>query len=109
MITEEQFRIKLKEKLDNLYIKPRFVTGPGRSGAIASVYASYYLSVPFVPYKTLLPNHFCPILIIDTAEYTGKTLRQACKVYEHNTPIPLAIYEEPPRLHFWYEDTKNEN
>ena len=103
IITEEQFRIKLKEKLDILHVNPRFVTGPGRSGAIASVYASYYLKIPYVPFKTILPNHFFPILIIDTVENTGKTLRSACKFYENNGPIPVFVFEEPPRLHFWYE------
>jgi len=106
IISELEFREKLIERLDCLYVKPKFVTGPGRSGAISSVYASHYLGIPFVAFKIPIPSHFSPILIIDTAENTGKTLRSACRFYEKNNPIPLWIFEEPPRVHFWYENLK---
>lgn len=43
MIDENQFSQMMKESLSDLKGKVLFVTGPGRSGAVAAVYASYYL------------------------------------------------------------------
>lgn len=82
------------------------VTGPGRSGAIASVYASHYLGVPFIPYGQKHPRQLGRLLIIDTATESGATLRKAARKYEAETPIVLAIYHEPPRVAFWYEAPK---
>lgn len=83
------------------------VTGPGRSGAIASVYASHILGVPFVPFKTMnIPSHLGRLLIIDTATESGSTLRKAERVYRQFNPIVRACYHEPPRVAFWYEATK---
>lgn len=74
----EIFRAKLDEVGDK---KPSFVTGAGRSGAVAAVYASHYLGVPFKPHKA--GNYKCDhsVLIVDTVEYTGKTLRKAAAWY----------------------------
>ena len=101
IIGEKEFRIKLKEKLKG--INARSVTGPGRSGSIASVYASYFLNIPYIPYKQKCPEKLMPILIIDTARNTGRTLRKAKNVYGENS-IKLYIFEEPPRIYFWYEN-----
>lgn len=82
------------------------VTGPGRSGAIAAVYASHVLGVPFVPYKANVPSHLGTLLIIDTATESGATLRKASRWYNCSKHIVLACYFEPPRVAFWYEAVK---
>jgi hypothetical protein len=41
------------------------------------------------------------MLIVDTAARTGSTLRKAYK--KMGAEEVVAIYEEPPRIHFWYE------
>ncbi len=82
------------------------VTGPGRSGAIAAVYASHLLGVPFIPYGQKAPLHLGRLLIIDTATESGATLRKATRRYEDATPLVVAVYHEPPRVAFWYEAAK---
>lgn len=84
------------------------VTGPGRSGAVAAVYASYRLGIPFIPYGEMdLPDKLKPILIIDTALKSGRTLRKAMKKYSTN--LGIAVYNEitDGRVHFWYEYGNN--
>lgn len=105
IITEQEFRDRLVDALRSLPERNEIgcVSGPGRSGAVAAVYASYELGVPFVPYGARPPYELNRLLLIDTARQSGKTLRKAVKSYFLNDPIPLAIYEEPPRIHFWYE------
>ncbi len=75
-----------------------FVTGPGRSGAVASVYASHYLGIPFVPFKR---QKGANIMIVDTAINTGRTIRKASNFY-HGAPYFFA-FTQPPRVKFWYE------
>lgn len=86
------------------------VTGPGRSGAIAAVYASHILGVPFIPYGQKAPRELGRLLIVDTASLTGKTMRKARKKYEDETPMWLVIYDEKDagigRVSFWYEAPK---
>lgn len=88
------------------------VTGPGRSGAVAAVYASHMLGVPFIPYGQKAPTHLGRLLIIDTASESGKTLRKAVKKYEAmgHTPITLFVFDEADpavgRVAFWYETQK---
>ena len=101
IITESEFRIRLINKLSELQIKPNCVTGPGRSGAIASVYASHLLRIPFIPYGTKIPEKLKPALVIDTAIKTGYTLRKAARKAE--ATLMLALFEEPPLVQFWYE------
>jgi len=79
------------------------VTGPGRSGAVASIYASHILHLPFIPFGAKAPP-LGDVLIVDTASQTGKTMRKAMSRYE--TLHGIAIYQEPPRVVFWYEDMK---
>lgn len=79
------------------------VTGPGRSGAVAAVYASHMLGVPFIPYGQKAPTHLGRLLIVDTARESGATLRKAERRYSGTTPLVLVAFEEPPRVHFWYE------
>lgn len=79
------------------------VTGPGRSGAIAAVYASHLLGVQFIPYGELLPRGVGSLLIIDTARKSGATLRKAMRLYSDHDATVRVAYEEPPRVTFWYE------
>jgi hypothetical protein len=76
------------------------VTGPGRSGAIASAYASHIMGIPFVPFKCKIPGK--RVLIVDTAMQSGRTLRKASRLYG-DAPYFFA-FSEPPRLRFWYEE-----
>lgn len=83
-----------------------WVTGPGRSGAIAAVYASHILRIPFVPYGAFAAEELGRVLIIDTARESGRTLRKADRRYQHRDPVVVAVFEEPPRVTFWYEAPK---
>lgn len=105
IVTELEFRDRLVAALRELPERGEIgcVTGPGRSGAVAAVYASYFLGVPFIAWGTKPPFDLNRLLIIDTARQSGKTLRKAMKTYHLHDPTDLAIYEEPPRVHFWYE------
>lgn len=101
IVTEPEFRIRLQEKLKPLKGVYRSVTGPGRSGAIAAVYASHYLGIPFVPCRLPSNAKLLPVLIVDTAVESGRTLRKAS--HKCGGVDALAIYQEPPRVKFWYE------
>ena len=51
IISEAEFAERIREALsDPQYEAAAWVTGPGRSGAVAAVYASHILHIPFVPY-----------------------------------------------------------
>ena len=102
VITNEQLHERLLEILNNCSAKS--VTGAGRSGAIAAVYASHILGIPFIPYKCKCPDKLRPILIIDTAKQSGKTLRKAEKLYIREGDVIVKwAFNEPPRVKFWYE------
>ncbi len=105
IIQPEQFLAALREKLKNIdATKVGAVTGPGRSGAIASVYASHLLGIPFIPYGSKCPDRLFPILLIDTATSSGRTLRRAeRRLQDRGEVITVAVYHEPPRVIFWYE------
>jgi len=100
IISERGFDVELRAKLKN--VKAKMVVGPGRSGAIASVYASHILGIPFLPYGQPCPDHLRPLLIVDTARKSGATLRKAERRYGGEC-IVIHVYDEPPRLRFWYE------
>lgn len=104
VITEAEFTERLKGVLSAIPDVPDCVVGPGRSGAVASVYASYFLHIPFFPYGEAMPDKFKSVLIIDTAIATGKTMRRAQRTYSHKETICVCIFIEPPRVKFWYED-----
>lgn len=89
-----------------LYSRVGSVTGPGRSGAIAAVYASHMLAVPFIPYGGNAPVALGRVLVIDTARMSGKTLRKAHSRYSYANPVVLWCYDEPPLVSFWYEAPK---
>lgn len=83
----------------------RSVTGPGRSGAIAAACWSHAAGVPFIPYGQPCPEHLQPVLVVDTAAKSGATLRKASRRY--GGAQTLALWQEPPRVRFWYEAVDN--
>lgn len=107
IVSEAEFNIAIRKALSELE-DVAWVTGPGRSGAIAAVYASHILGVPFIPYGQKAPINSTTLhgrlLIIDTATESGATLRKAERKYNGTCPIVLAVYHEPPRVIFWYEE-----
>ena len=103
IISNEVFIAELANKLYGCTAKA--VVGPGRSGAIASVYASHILGVPFIPYGQPVPDSLQPLLIVDTACNSGRTLRKAERRYDYIDTITIFVYQEPPRVRFWYEET----
>ena len=107
IITEPEFHARLVEILAALPVTDiGSVTGPGRSGAIASVYASHLLGVPFIPFGSRCPLNLGRLLIVDTARESGATLRKAERRYADAHPVVVACFEEPPRVAFWYEAGK---
>lgn len=107
LVAEQEFNEAIKEFLkDDEFSCIGCVTGPGRSGAIAAVYASHILKVPFIPYGTKKPVNLGRLLIIDTATDSGKTLREAGKKYEDSLPLVRAVYKESvtDKPYFWYEE-----
>lgn len=107
IISEPEFNDRIRELLaDSKYDDVGSVTGPGRSGAIAAVYASHILSIPFIPYKANVPAHLGRLLIIDTASESGATLRKADRFYNGVLRHVVACFQEPPRVAFWYEAGK---
>jgi adenine/guanine phosphoribosyltransferase-like PRPP-binding protein len=105
---EIEWRELFYAKLDDVsYMEFDYVTGPGRSGAIASVYASHYLGIPFKPHKAGKVNAGDKVLIVDTVEYTGSTLRKSKSWHENqgaSCTVVFAIKES--RGHYfkmWYE------
>jgi hypothetical protein len=106
IVSEEEFAARLRLVLQNHRLDDiGAVTGPGRSGAIAAVYTSHLLGIPFIPFGRNCPEKF-RILIIDTARESGRTLRKAARWYRDANPAVIAVYEEPPRVAFWYEAPK---
>jgi hypothetical protein len=106
VVSEREFAERIKDLLaDPLCHCVGSVTGPGRSGAIAAVYASHLLRVPFIPFGSIAPKHLGQLLIIDTAKESGRTLDKAVRKYGQ-IAIPIACYHEPPRVMFWYEAPK---
>lgn len=107
VITEAEFSERIREVLAATDTNAvGFVTGPGRSGAVAAVYASHLLRVPFVPYGATPPIHLGRALIVDTASESGATMRKAGRKYKDADPVLLVAYQEPPRVMFWYEARK---
>lgn len=106
IVSESEFAARLRLLLaDPQYAAAGWVTGPGRSGAVAAVYASHILHIPFVPYGSHAPD-LGRVLIVDTARETGATVRKALRRYEASDPLECVAFEEPPRVAFWYEAAK---
>jgi hypothetical protein len=100
-ISEREFSITIQRKLESLSTAPKSVSGPGRSGAIAAVYASHILNIPYIPYGQSISEKLHPLLIIDTASLTGKTLKKA--MVKMQGDISLAVFQEESHSLFWYE------
>lgn len=109
IVSEQEFQIQLFRRLLSLDhdVSKQIgsVTGPGRSGAIAAVYASHMMRVPFIPYGATVPP-LGRLLIVDTARESGATLRKAERRYAHAQPVIVFAFDEPPRVTFWYEARK---
>ena len=101
-VPEREFRERIRDAVSNLGTSVRCVTGPGRSGAVASVYASHMTGLPFIPYGNKVPDKLRPVLVIDTARWTGATIRKAWRKYGDDAKV-IAVYDEPPMVRFWYE------
>ncbi|RUM98977.1 hypothetical protein EET67_04875 [Pseudaminobacter arsenicus] len=113
VITESAFNERIRDMLLGIddgiataWLSVGSVTGPGRSGAVAAVYASHILRVPFIPYGSKAPTHLGRLMIIDTAMESGATIRKAVRRYKDANPVSLVCYHEPPRVMFWYESGK---
>lgn len=110
VVTHDQFEQRLVEVLQPLHGLFVAVTGPGRSGALAAVYASHYLKIPYVVPKNtaMLERSLGKLLIIDTALYTGKTLRRLSNWYSNrgiaNEYRFLFQETRGNLLKFFYED-----
>lgn len=107
-MTEEEWRTVFLSKLDKeAYGDYTFVTGAGRSGAVAAVYASHHLGIPYIPHKAGNYLSGGRVLVVDTVEYTGKTLRKAQKWYAKRGLQTQAIFGvKETRGHYfkmWYE------
>ena len=105
IIAEAEFALRMAGVLMGLPAVG-FVTGPGRSGAVAAVYASHLLGIPFVPYGSPAPAGLGRALLVDTARESGETMRKAARKYAAANPVVVVAYEEPPRVAFWYEASK---
>lgn len=109
LVSESEFREELERLLYNMSWGHDYnsVTGPGRSGAVAAVYVSHMTGVPFIPFGQPCPDKLRPILIVDTATKSGKTLKKACNKYRGAEMVATAVYsEENVRYKFWYERDK---
>jgi len=106
IISETEFAERIRSLLADGFEDVGSVTGPGRSGALASVYASHILGVPFIPFKANFPWHLGKLLIIDTAMESGATMRKAERFYADAETVSLVCWHEPPRVMFWYEARK---
>jgi adenine/guanine phosphoribosyltransferase-like PRPP-binding protein len=106
IVSEQEFSTALRAALHGVEVGS--VTGPGRSGAVAAVYASHILGVPFIPYGQPAPAGLGRVLVIDTAIESGATLRKAGRRYAQADPVVMAVYHEPPRVAFWYEAAKRQ-
>lgn len=108
IVSEAEFRQRLLHLLCSRaedFTLVDYVTGPGRSGALAAVYVSHMLGIPFVPYGR--PHEKLQrVMMVDTARESGATMRKAMRRYEAHSPVELVVYEEPPRVAFWYEALK---
>lgn len=103
IISEEEFHKILIRHLTQIEgIRFSYVTGPGRSGAVAAAYTSHYLGIPFIPYGVKVPVKG-NMLVVDTAAKSGKTIKKAMEKYSHHNPLGIVFFNEPPRVKFWYE------
>lgn len=104
IISEFEFKCAIQAICEPLRGRVFSVTGPGRSGAVASVYASHYLGIAWIPFsrEILLPAKLQPTLLIDTARCKGHTIKKAAAKIMGALTIAY-LYDEPPMVRFFYE------
>jgi hypothetical protein len=106
VVSEPEFREVILEKIRAANLSAvDYVTGPGRSGAVAAVYASHMTGIPFVPFGRPC-EEMGNVLIVDTAAESGRTIRKAAQRYKAANPTTIVTFYEPPRVAFWYEAPK---
>lgn len=115
LITEPEFAKQIIKRLDEYWSSHQFnihtlfkwdvVMGPGRSGAILAVYLSHLLGIPFMPFVSKqVPDTINGVLLVDTCEKSGRTLKKAkSKLGKNKFVTTFILYKEPPRVRFWYE------
>ena len=108
VVSEDNFKSVFFSHLMRFKGKVESVTGPGGSGAIAAVYASYFLHVPYFPFRKNPSVCLKPVLVVDTASMTGKTIRKALRKMGGGA-YGLYVFKEPPIVRFWYEDLSCES
>lgn len=78
------------------------MTGPGRSGAVAAVYASHHLGIPFKPHKAGNYYNDSRVLVVDTVEYTGRTLCKAAAWYrKKGLDVDIVFAVKESRGHYF--------
>jgi len=112
-INESWFRGSLQITLKDYKNTFKAVTGPGRSGAIAAVYASHYLGVPFIPHGSQVPDNLYPLLVIDLLEIptvsldtiskSGATIRKAVNKHGDKDVTGLTVFKADKKVRFWFE------
>lgn len=106
MITEPEFVTQLRETLaDPVYATVASVTGPGRSGAMASIYASQLLDIEYVPCGRE-PRTGGPILLIDVADTTMYGLNKLAKRYKDYDQVLCLVFEVEKSVPMWFELSK---
>jgi hypothetical protein len=101
-VGEAEFRAKVRALPKEMAAQYDCVTGPGRSGAVAAVYVSHWLGLPFLPWGSKVPVSLPRVLVVDTATWTGATIRKAMRKYGAGCVV---FYVEGPgaMVRFWYE------
>lgn len=106
IVSEQEFDHRVSTHLalaPELFRKFKSVVGPGRSGAITAVYVSHKLGIPFMPWGQDIPEKLQPVLVVDTATWTGRTLRKAAKRYGGAPFIAFFVEKRGTMVKFWYE------
>lgn len=103
MISEADFIDRLKLVLeDPEFSHAEWVTGPGRTGAMAAIYASHILNVSFVAYGHR-PKANGYVLVMDILNDNPRTMRRALKHYDICRPIPCIVFPEIENEGLWFE------
>lgn len=107
IVSEPEFQARFREVLIQYMANSNrvfgYVTGPGRSGAVAAVYASHMVpGLHFIPYGVQIKGKNAPqVLVVDTVTKTGATVRRAGRQYDDCFCVAFDGSQE--RHVFWYE------
>lgn len=103
LITEAAFQERIEEALADRHGKFAWVMGPGRSGAIAAIYASHILNIPWVPYG-FLPRAKGKGLLIDIAHTNALCLNRAVRRYRTRETETLLLFHTPDAIPvLWFQ------